>query len=76
MLAIKLCIREVANQASRLTPLKGGTLGTSSRLGLEGVEMSTANETERLLESLYIKQRKHRLLNLERFKGRRADFKA
>lgn len=73
--AVELRTREVADRTAQATPLESepSDEGNSS----SGPRVSnTQEQTERILDSLRTKQRKHRLPDPERFEGRRADFKA
>ncbi len=56
-------------------PTKNESADTASSLGPTQA-LSAHEETKRLLKSLRTKQRKRRLPDLERFEGRRIDFKA
>jgi hypothetical protein len=72
--AVEHRTREGIEQASRTAPSERDATDTPSSSRPRALDAQ--EQTERLLESLRTKQRKHRLPNPERFEGRRADFKA
>ena len=73
--AVELRTREVADRTAQATPLESEPSHERSSSSGPRV-LGTQDQTERILDSLRTKQRKHRLPHPERFAGRRADFKA
>lgn len=74
--AVEHRTRTLASTVTPSTPLEQGPSGDSSGTGPEDAQGLESQFAERLLESLQLKSRKHRLPDPERFEGRKSEFKA